>query len=74
MKTLDTCKAIGTELDTLYVEVDAGGLEPEDARGLNMKLAILKQRADLIRSNEMEQKVEEMERLVRERFGPRRVA
>jgi hypothetical protein len=74
MKSFNTTESIGDELDLLYSEIEAGPLETEDARALNMKLAVLRQRADLIKSNVLEMKLEEVERMVRERFGPRRVA
>lgn len=67
MKTLNTTDAIGAELDSLYEQIEAGGVEPEDARELNMKLAVLKQRADLIKNNAMEEKLDRLEKLVEQR-------
>jgi hypothetical protein len=67
MKSFNTTEAIGDELDQLYSEVDAGMLEPEDARALNMKLSILRDRAALIKNNIIEEKVERIMGILKDR-------
>jgi hypothetical protein len=69
MKTLSTTEAIGAELDSLYEQLETGDMDGEDARSLTMKLAVLRQRADLIKNNVMEQKLDQLEKLVEQKLA-----
>jgi hypothetical protein len=70
MKTFNTIESIGAELDSLYNEVTAGDMTSEDRIELNMRLLILRQRAELLKNHALEAKLEQLEEIVRARFKP----
>jgi hypothetical protein len=69
MKILSTTEVVIEEISRLYEQIDAGDLTPEDRGEVAMKLSVLKAAGDLVKSNVLEAKLEQLEQLVEQRMG-----
>jgi hypothetical protein len=68
-------EAILGELADIYERIETGDLQGDDRVELTMRLAVLRQAAELVKSNVLEAKLEQLEKLVEQRLSNvRRVA